>query len=212
MPDLLEDFERSAAPTSLRKFQDWDRYLDAGETMLWEGFPSIRAITKKRLILVRQIGGAIIFSALFLFAIPFIETLESPAQTELARGLAFALALIGSVTLVLGPKLVNKSQVNLTYGISTTHTMVLRYSPKLEIWRFPIAKIIEVQLIHGAFDVLHFAQQRQSEEYNAYPWEGIPDTEPVYINTKSYKRAGFENLDDGLDAYHILKSAQKGLT
>jgi len=154
--------------------------------MLWEGFPSIRAITKKRLILVRQIGGAIIFSALFLFAIPFIETLESPAQTELARGLAFALALIGSVTLVL--------------------------SPKLEIWRFPIAKIIEVQLIHGAFDVLHFAQQRQSEEYNAYPWEGIPDTEPVYINTKSYKRAGFENLDDGLDAYHILKSAQKGLT
>ena len=210
MSNLLEQLEDDCPATDTRPFQEWDPYVVTGERILWDGAPALNAVHRNRLNSVKIIGWGCFALAVLMFLVPLTEMLEENA-VELARTITFVSGLTGIAVMTLGPKLVKRSGVHTTYAISNRHAIILRHRPELTILRYPAAKMDAIALVHDTFDSVYFARRVPPQDQWQTPWEAIPDTNATYFQMHPFQILGFEQLEDGTEAYHTLNAAKDAL-
>ena len=199
-PDLIEEFETNAPPADQRPFQDWDKYIDPGERIVWEGFPQ-REDSNERLeqLFIATAAVAGIIGAALIAASVFENT-----GGLIALALGAGLCLLSALAYVLRERLTAKIGTQRMYAISTKFALIITLKPKRHVWRFPLSLIRDVKLYKGQTDCVLFAGRFHGEDRLRSPWEGLNKNHMRAFSRHWLEERGFDYLSDGTEPYRIL--------
>ncbi len=212
MPDLLEQFENDSAPTDMRPFQDWDRFLEEGETVLWEGFEAPFGSTGNWNKHHRTSAYVVVLSGVI------IGLSLSP--------IGWIVAGIGALLWIVSSPLMPKHDKTFAYAVSDRHAFVHQRNARKRHMKIAHTEIDKIIVIEGERDQVYFGQKpvdASMPSTSRMPWGALPPATPrerfggvvsALTSTTDIKDAtkvliGFYNIPDGHEAAKLLTQARE---
>ena len=203
MPDLLEQFEDDSPATDTRPFQDWDKMLENGETVLWEGFEELPPPQRNYTKLVNALA------IILLFAGCLIGFFISPA--------GFLICILGFLMIKLTKTEFLDEDTIYAYAISNRHTFVHERNARDRRMRISLSRINEILVEEGPPDQVYFGTKTGGGSSAEFPTKGgerfggvvSPINSPRELNKLSKTRVGFYNVANGHAVAKILAQAKE---
>jgi hypothetical protein len=178
---------------------DWDRYLQPDERILWQGAPLPGIRNRGRLVVLSLFGVPFLVAGVAgsVIALRHVFWLGEVALGLFVLAVALAVALVGYTMVVHQWVEAARAHRTTRYAVSTRAAYIARTAAKRSLEAYPILPKTAVGIEHGpGYDTVWF--HARSEDGG----EGDITT----------SRIGFEGIADGIEVYRLLRSLQTGQT